>query len=120
MSYKYVIYEKEGETAKITLNKPDKLNTYTFISVGDDFAEILDAFKQAENDDEIKVVILKGAGSCFSAGQNLAKVGFVYGFGTSSEERRPSQRIRLKMDRDGIADGFRAIFLCFCRGKFRF
>ena len=112
MSYKYVIYEKEGETAKITLNKPDKLNTYTFISVGDDFAEILDAFKQAENDDEIKVVILKGAGSCFSAGQNLAKVGFVYGFGTSSEERRPSQRIRLKMDRDGIADGFRAIFLC--------
>jgi len=112
MSYKYIIYEKEGEIAKITLNKPEKLNTYTFISIGEDFAEILDAFKQAENDDEIKVVILKGAGKCFSAGQNLEKVGFVYGFGTSNKERRPSQRIRLKMDRDGIAEAFRDIFLC--------
>jgi len=40
MSYKYIIYEKEGEIARITLNKPDKLNSYTFISVGEDFAEI--------------------------------------------------------------------------------
>ena len=112
MSYKYIIYEKEGEIAKITLNKPDKLNSYTFISVGEDFAEILHGFKEAENDDEVKVVILKGAGRCFSAGQNLSRVGFVYGFGTKGEERRPSQRIRLKMDRDGIADGFKSIFLC--------
>ncbi|GAF72817.1 unnamed protein product [marine sediment metagenome] len=112
MSYKYIIYEKEGEIAKITLNKPDKLNSYTFISVGEDFAEILHGFKEAENDDEVKVVILKGAGRCFSAGQNLARVGFVYGFGTKGGERRPSQRIRLKMDRDGIADGFKSIFLC--------
>ena len=112
MSYKYIIYEKEGEIAKITLNKPDKLNSYTFISVGEDFAEILHGFKEAENDDEVKVVILKGAGRCFSAGQNLARVGFVYGFGTKKGERRPSQRIRLKMDRDGIADGFKSIFLC--------
>ena len=31
MKYKYVLYEKEGELAKITLNKPEKLNTYSFI-----------------------------------------------------------------------------------------
>jgi enoyl-CoA hydratase len=112
VGYKYIIYEKEGEIARIIMNKPEKLNSYTFISVGEDFAEMLDAFKQAENDDEIKVVILKGAGRCFSAGQNLARVGFVYGFGTGKGERRPSQRIRLKMDKDGIAEGFRTIFLC--------
>jgi len=112
MSYKYVIYEKDGQIARITMNKPEKLNSYTFISVGDDFAEILDAFKQAENDDDVKVVILKGAGRCFSAGQNLARVGFVYGFGTSNKDKRPGQRIRLKMDMDGIAEAFRSIFLC--------
>ena len=112
MSYKYIIYEKEGEIAKITLNKPDKLNSYTFISVGEDFAEILHGFREAENDDEVKVIILKGAGRCFSAGQNLARVGFVYGFSEEKGTKRPSQRIRLKMDRDGIADGFKSIFLC--------
>jgi len=112
MSYKYIIYEKEGEIARITLNKPDKLNSYTFISVGEDFAEILHGFREAENDDEVKVIILKGAGRCFSAGQNLARVGFVYGFSEEKGTKRPSQRIRLKMDRDGIADGFKSIFLC--------
>ena len=112
MSYKYIIYEKEGEVAKITINKPDKLNTLTFISIGEDFGEVLAAFKEARDDDEVKVIILKGAGSCFSAGQDLTKVGFVYGFGTGEPgERRPSQRIRLKMDTDED-EGFRSMFLC--------
>jgi len=112
MSYKYVIYEKQGEIATITFNKPEKMNSYVIISVGEDFAEVLDAFKQAENDDDVKVVILKGAGRCFSTGQDLSKVGFVYGFGDQRSDRRPSQRIRLKMDREGICEGYKAIFLC--------
>jgi len=112
MNYKYVIYEKQGEIATITFNKPEKMNSYVIISVGEDFAEVLDAFKQAENDDDVKVVILKGAGRCFSTGQDLSKVGFVYGFGDQRSDRRPSQRIRLKMDREGICEGYKAIFLC--------
>jgi len=112
MAYKYVIYEKDGEIARITMNKPEKLNTFTFISVGEDFAELLRAFREAEDDDDIKVVVLKGAGRAFSAGHDLTKVGFVYGFGTRPDERRPSQRIRLKMDRDGLWEGFQKILLC--------
>jgi enoyl-CoA hydratase len=112
MSYKYVIYEKEGEIATITFNKPEKMNSYVIISVGEDFAEVLDAITRAEEDDEIKVIIFKGAGRCFSAGQDLSKVGFVYGFGTKKDERRPSQRIRLKMDRMGISEGYKRFFLC--------
>ena len=112
MSYKYVIYEKEGEIATITFNKPEKMNSYVIISVGEDFAEVLDAITRAEEDDEIKVIIFKGAGRCFSAGQDLSKVGFVYGFGTNKDERRPSQRIRLKMDRMGISEGYKRFFFC--------
>ena len=93
MSYNYIIYEKAGEIARITMNKPEKLNAYAFISVGDDFAEILDAFTQAENDDDIKVIILKGAGRSFCVGQDLAKSGFVYGYSKGKGDRRPSQRI---------------------------
>jgi len=112
MSYKYVIYEKEGEIATITFNKPEKMNSYVIISVGEDFAEVLDAITRAEEDDEVKVIIFKGAGRCFSAGQDLSKVGFVYGFGTNKDERRPSQRIRLKMDRMGISEGYKRFFFC--------
>jgi len=60
LSYEYIIYEKEGEVAKITLNKPEKFNALTIISVGEDFADLLQGFKEAENDDEVKVIILKG------------------------------------------------------------
>jgi enoyl-CoA hydratase len=73
---------------------------------------VLDAITRAEEDDEVKVIIFKGAGRCFSAGQDLSKVGFVYGFGTNKDERRPSQRIRLKMDRMGISEGYKRFFFC--------
>ena len=112
MAYKYVKYEKEGEIATITFNKPDKMNSYVIISVGDDFKEVLDAITRAEEDDEIKVIIFKGAGRCFSAGQDLSKVGFVYGFGTKKDDPRPSQRIRLKMDKMGISEGYKRFFFC--------
>src|SRR4030042_723656 len=111
-NYKYVIYEKEGEISTTTFNKPEKMSSYVIISVGEDFAKVLDAITRAEEDDEVKVIIFKGAGRCFSAGQDLSKVGFVYGFGTKKEDARPSQRIRLKMDKMGISEGYKRFFFC--------
>lgn len=112
MAFKYILYEKKENIATITLNKPEKLNALGIIGVEEDFKEVLRAFTQAEEDDDIKVVILKGTGRAFCAGEDLSRVGFVYGMGTGKPgERRPSQRIRLKMDRDA-EEGFRKIFLC--------
>ena len=101
MAYKFVKYEKKGGSLRSRSTSPEKMNSYVIISVGDDFKEVLDAITQAEEDDEVKVIIFKGAGRCFSAGQDLSKVGFVYGFGSKKEDVRPSQRIRLKMDKIG-------------------
>jgi enoyl-CoA hydratase len=99
VKYKHVIYEKEGPIARIIMNKPEKLNAYVFFG-GEDAEEIWAAFDEAAEDDEVKVVIWKGRGRAFSVGHDLSKVGFVYGFGTGKpDERRPSQRIRLKLDR---------------------
>lgn len=99
MKYKHVIYEKEGPIARIIMNKPEKLNAYVFFG-GEDAEEIWAAFDEAAEDDEVKVVIWKGKGRAFSVGHDLSKVGFVYGFGRGKPgERRPSQRIRLKLDR---------------------
>jgi enoyl-CoA hydratase len=108
--YKTVIYEKEGSIARITLNRPEKLNAWDFPGQGGMFDEYHMALTEAEEDDDIKVVIIKGAGRSFSAGHDLTTVGYVYGMGTGKPgERRASQRIRLKVDRRWI-DGWQRLF----------
>ena len=112
MDYKYIIYEKEGNIASITFNKPDKLNTFTFTSRGEDAQELYGALDDAAKDDDIKAVILKGSGRAFGVGHDLTKVGFIYGMGTGQPgERKASQRIRLSKDKQGLADDFMSIFL---------
>src|SRR4030042_7084779 len=109
MSYKYILYEKEDNIARLTFNKPEKMNTYTYIGRGEDAAEIYSALDDAAEDDDVKVVIIKGAGRAFCVGHDLTKVGFVYGFGTKSEDRRPSQRIRLNYDRRTLDAGLKLL-----------
>lgn len=65
--YEHVLYEKKGYKAYITLNKPAKLNALE----NKMYSDILACLKQAEFDDEVRVVIMKGAGRCFSAGFDL-------------------------------------------------
>ncbi len=111
MEYKYIIYEKEGNIARLTLNKPEKLNAFSFLG-GEDSDEIHGAIADAAEDDDIKVLIIKGAGRAFCVGHDLSKVGFVYGMGTGQAgEKRPSQRIRLWTDKKGFHDQFLKILL---------
>ena len=114
MDIKEVIYEKkdfkEGAVATITLNKPETLNAMDFELTED----ILKALTRAEEDDDVKAVILKGAGRAFSPGYDLGRVYYVYGGGTGKPEektRRPSQRARLKYDQ-WRSETLRRIFTC--------
>ena len=67
MDFETIIYEKEGPLAWITLNRPEKLNAITKPMA----AEILLATDKAQCDDEVRVILLKGAGRAFSAGFDL-------------------------------------------------
>ena len=69
MSGKYVDYETlyEGRIARITLNRPDAMNAQSRGLL----VELGDAFLKAEADDEVRVVILRGAGRHFSSGHDL-------------------------------------------------
>lgn len=100
MQLKHIIYQKEGEIARIIFNRPEKLNAMDFPGQGgiqDDFKKALDL---VEEDDELKAVIIKGAGRSFCAGHDLNTVGFIYGMGTGKPgEKRASQRTRLRVDR---------------------
>lgn len=100
MNYRFVIYQKQGEIGRLTLNRPDKLNVMDFPGDGgilDDFNAALD---EAADDDNLKVLIIKGAGRAFCAGHDLDRIYKVYEEQDKEPgKRRPSQRARLHIDR---------------------
>jgi len=71
MNYENIEYELKDRVGIITLNRPEKLNAINDLMVD----EIEAALCEAEGDDEIRYVILKGAGRCFSVGQDLSGEG---------------------------------------------
>ena len=70
LKYSQIIYETNHEThvASITLNRPDKMNAMSHQLR----AELFHALKHTELDNEINVIIIKGAGRCFTAGYDLS------------------------------------------------
>ena len=70
MSYSEVIYTVEDAVAVVTLNRPDRLNAMTLIMAG----EIRAAMQQATDDDEVRVIVLTGAGRGFCAGADAARL----------------------------------------------
>jgi 2-(1,2-epoxy-1,2-dihydrophenyl)acetyl-CoA isomerase len=66
---KDILFEKNGRIATITLNRPAKRNAYSETMVH----EILEALADARDDDEIRVVILTGAGKGFCAGGDISR-----------------------------------------------
>jgi len=67
MEYKELKYEVSEGILTLTLNNPDKMNSITASTC----RELLDAFDRADNDDDVRVVIVTGAGRAFSAGAAL-------------------------------------------------
>jgi enoyl-CoA hydratase len=67
-----ILYEViDGHIAKITLNRPHRRNAIVTPDMNDMLA---DAFARAQDDDEIKVVILAGQGSDFCSGEDTRKM----------------------------------------------
>ena len=68
MAYEQIIYDVADGIATITLNRPDKLNAFT----GTMMTEMIDAFDQIDADDDVRCVIVTGAGRGFCAGADLS------------------------------------------------
>ena len=64
MDYDTIIFEKDDNVCTVTLNRPKRLNAMS----GEMFEEIKDAFNKIKNDDEIRAIIITGAGKAFSSG----------------------------------------------------
>jgi len=68
VEFKLIIYEKSDGVATITLNRPEALNAFS----KDVIEEILRALEDAKSDENVRVVVLTGAGEkAFSAGADI-------------------------------------------------
>ena len=82
MEYENVIYGKEGAVATITLNHPKRLNAVS-PELARDWSAALD---EAAQDDDVKVIIIQGSGTCF-------------------QRRRRSDRCRICLRHEGSETG---------------
>ncbi len=100
-----MLYEKDPAThvARVTFNRPDKLNALV-----DEVYDLMGgALDDAARDDDVKAVILRGAGGTFTSGQDMSLAYGWYGpeaqeaqeGGAEERPKRPSQRRRLTYDR---------------------
>jgi enoyl-CoA hydratase len=87
--FETIVYERDGGKARITLNRPEKLNALSRQLQ----RELNAALWEADNDTQVHVVILKGAGRAFSAGYDLTA-------GGRTETYADAYRGRVLMDDD--------------------
>ncbi|HVM54828.1 MAG TPA: enoyl-CoA hydratase-related protein [Acidimicrobiales bacterium] len=94
--YEQIVYAVDGGVATVTLNRPEKLNAMT-AQMG---AEMADAMAEADEDDEVRAVVVTGAGTAFCAGADLGGGKDTKGFGDSwggverTYRRRSPQHVR--------------------------
>lgn len=103
-----VEYMARDGRAYVTLNRPEKKNAMSDAM----WAQLMTCYDRAESDDNVRVVVLRGAGDDFCAGHDLSEVGNQYGDGGFDEggrRRRPSQRARLAYDK-AYVERFQRIF----------
>ncbi len=67
MSYQHILYAVDGGVARLTLNRPDRLNSFNDAM----HAEVRDALSRAKASAGLRVLLLTGAGRGFCAGQDL-------------------------------------------------
>lgn len=84
MTYEQITYEVADGIATITLSRPDKMNAFT----GQMMGEVMSAFDATDADDDVRAVIVTGAGRAFCAGADLSSGGSTFARGGSETVER--------------------------------
>jgi len=100
MDFAQIRAELEDHVLTITLNRPDRLNAWT-PTMG---RELIASFDQAEADDEVRVIVITGAGRGFCAGADLTGGGETF----DKRQRDPGDMI----PRDGGGQFTLRVFDC--------
>ena len=90
MAFETLLYDVADGVATVTLNRPDRLNAVNTTLI----RELVEAFDRADRDDDVRAVIVTGAGRAFCAGADL-------GGGGQTFAGRPGAAERAEDHRDG-------------------
>ena len=100
MTYETLDYALDDGVVTLTLNRPDQLNAFTVAMAN----ELVAAFGQASEDDEVRAVVVTGAGRAFCAGMDLSVPGNVFGL---DEGLTPSLEDMERLEDPKILNGVR-------------
>ncbi|MFT5136170.1 MAG: enoyl-CoA hydratase/carnithine racemase [Arenicella sp.] len=101
MSYSTLLYVVADNILTITLNRPEQLNAFTVEMAN----ELIDAFNRASDDDEVKAIVVTGAGKAFCAGMDLSREGNVFGL---DDDLKPTmQDMHVRLDDPLLVEGVR-------------
>lgn len=89
MEFQDLLYEKSEGVALITLNRPEARNALSLGMID----SLVNALQEANRDDEVKVIVITGAGKSFCAGGDVKAMG---------QEKEPSLEDNIKRLRYGV------------------
>lgn len=104
MSYTEITYKVADNIATLTLHRPDKLNAFTGVMM----AEMIDAFDKADADDDVRVVVVTGAGRAFCAGADLSAGAKTFDYAARSDRPEKAgvpQGPNIDWSHEAIRDG---------------
>src|SRR5271155_5681154 len=97
MAYEQILTGTKDGILTLTLNRPEKLNAFT----GTMMREMIDAFARASKDDDVRAIVVTGAGRAFCAGADLS--GGADTFDRNTREGAPTKSMDWSDER--IRDG---------------
>jgi len=91
MTFTTLRHEIEKNILTVTLNRPDQLNAFTV----DMANELITVFRQANDNDEIRAIVVTGSGKAFCAGMDLSIDDNVFGLDESLQPTLEDMKTRL-------------------------
>jgi enoyl-CoA hydratase/carnithine racemase len=105
MSFTEIKYEVADKVATLTLNRPDKLNAFTGVMM----MEMIKAFDMADADDNVRAVVVTGAGRGFCAGADLSQGAKTFDYESRSDRPEktgvPIKNGQVDWSHEGVRDG---------------
>jgi len=97
MSYETILLDIADGVATLTLNRPERMNAFT-----DQMArEMIAAFDETDANDDVRAVIVTGAGRAFCAGADLGSGGATFDY----EKRLAARGVKEEFDAERARDG---------------
>src|SRR5713101_6053123 len=97
-----ILYQVADRVATVTLNRPDKLNAWTAVME----REVRAAVAEAERNDQVRVIVLTGAGRGFCAGADMSLLSGVAEHGLDAKGRAQALENSKGAGREGVRGDF--------------